>query len=73
MRLGSFIPFLSFCGAVQQLFRRSSDAFHGGLLALKAWVGPLGYSIFPLIVLIGDPIYQYFFKGFKGPTQRPTP
>ena len=25
---------------------------------------PLGYLIFSLMALIGDPIYYYFFKGF---------
>ena len=27
---------------------------------------PLGYLIFPLMALMGDPIYQYFSMGFKG-------
>ena len=27
---------------------------------------PLGYSIFALMALIGDHIYKYFPKGFKG-------
>ena len=27
---------------------------------------PLGYLIFCLMALIGDPIYQYFSQGFRG-------
>ena len=37
-------------------------------LGCKMGVG-FGDILFSLMSLIGDPIYQYFSKGFQGPTQ----